>query len=337
MPKILITGVAGMIGSELAHYFDQNPGPRGQYKLVGIDDLSGGFLRNIPVNVRFYPVSITNRNAVENIFRYERPQYVIHCACFAAEVLSPFVRNFIYENIILGTTNIINASVNHDVEKIVHFSSIARYGDIRVPFREGDVPKPIDCYGMAKLFNEQDLEEAKQHFGLKYSVVAPHNVVTPRQNFCDPYRNVVAIFIRQYLARENITIFGDGSQTRSFSHAQYLCRPVERLLYDFDGALFNIGSDEKHSILDIANLVIKVGKQKIGYCQSKIIHLEPRREVKHAHSSHERAKFALNFQDKTDMEKLVSDMFDYANALMPLKEPKKREYEITKNLYSFWR
>lgn len=330
MTKILITGNAGMIGSVLANYFlDRN------YEIVGIDNLSGGFLRNVDTRVRFYPNDICNAKEIDNIFLIEKPEYVVHCAAYAAEILSPFIRNYNYTNNVLGSINIINSCINHGIKKIINFSSFATYGDQNPPFDETNTRKPKDCYGIAKLAVEMDLQEAYDHFGLRYSTVLPHNVVSKYQNYFDKYRNVIAIWIRQCIYGEDISIYGDGSQIRSFSDAKYLCRPVELLLDAYDQEVFNIGSDQPITIKDAANLVLKVGTE-FGFKNSNIIFLEPRKEVKVAYCSHAKAEKLLNFDDQTNLEQIIRDMFEYAIKLE--KEPVKvMSYEVTKNLYSYWK
>jgi UDP-glucose 4-epimerase len=330
MKKILITGNAGMIGTVLSRYFES-----GGYQVVGVDNLSGGFREHVSERVRFYPADICDSALINRIFDLERPNYIIHCAAYAAEILSPFVRNFNYTNNLVGSVNIINAAINFSVEKFINFSSIATYGDIPAPFVEGQMRSPKDCYGIAKLAVEADLAEAGEHFGLNYSTLLPHNVISLYQNYFDRYRNVIAIWIRQCLYGENISIFGDGSQVRSFSDASFLCAPVEKLFTMEDRDHYNIGSDQPITILDAAALLLKVAA-KHGFKGSKIVHLEPRREVKTVYSSHEKARRILGFEDKTDLEKTMHEMFEYASKLEK-REVLTMPYEITKNLYGFWR
>lgn len=328
--KILITGNAGMIGSVLSNFFLEKG-----WSVVGVDNLSGGFLRNVNPKIKFYPVDICNLEEIENIFEIEKPNYVIHCAAYAAEILSPFIRHFNYKNNVLGSINIINACINHDVKKIINFSSFATYGEGEPPFKETDARNPKDPYGIAKLAVEMDLKEAYEHFGLKYSTILPHNVVSKYQNYFDKYRNVIAIWIRQCINKENISIYGDGLQVRAFSDAQFLCAPIEKLLYEHDCQSFNIGSNKPITIKDAAELVIKVGKN-FGLHKSKIDFLEARREVKIAYCSHEKAETELGFKDNSDLENMISEMFEYALTL-PKEEVKIMDYEVTKNIYSYWK
>ena len=330
MKKILITGIAGMIGSILARYFISK-----NYEVYGIDNLSGGFLDNIPNKATFYEIDICDVEEINRIFEKDRYDYVIHCAAYAAEILSPFIRNYNYTNNLVGSINIINACINNNVKKLINFSSFATYGEGTPPFKESDYRQPKDCYGIAKLAVEMDLKEAFEHFGLRYSTVLPHNVVSKYQNYWDRYRNAIAIWIRQSSNDEDITIFGDGLQTRAFSDCKFICEPVEKLLYNYDGEIFNIGSDSPVTIKDAAELVLKVG-QEYGFNKSKLVFLEKRNEVVHAFCSHDKAKELLNFKDNTDLESLIREMFEFYLTLEP-KTVDYMDYEIEKNMYSFWK
>lgn len=330
MKKILITGIAGMIGSVLARYFI-NKG----YAVYGIDNLSGGFFENVPKEAIFYQIDICNKEEINHNFQENKYDYVIHCAAYAAEILSPFIRNYNYTNNLIGSINIINACINNNIKKLINFSSFATYGDGNPPFKESDNRQPKDCYGIAKLAVEMDLKEAADHFGLKYSTVLPHNVISKYQNYWDRYRNAIAIWIRQCSNNENITIFGDGLQTRAFSDCKFLCEPVEKLLYNYDDEIFNIGSDHAVTIKTTAQLVLKVGKE-FGFENSELIFLEQRKEVVHAYCNHEKAQNLLGFKDNTNLEFLIKEMFEFYLTLEP-KTVEYMDYEIDKNMYSFWK
>jgi UDP-glucose 4-epimerase len=328
--NILITGGAGMIGSVLSRYFLSK-----EYNVICLDNLSGGFIENIPNNVKFYLNDICDSNQINKIFEIEKPDYVIHCAAYAAEILSPFIRKYNYENNLIGSINIINACINHNIKKLINFSSFATYGDGNPPFKEGDQRSPKDPYGIAKLAIEMDLKEAYEHFGLNYSTILPHNVVSKYQNYWDKYRNAIAIWIRQASLGEDITIFGDGLQTRAFSDCKFLCDPIEKLLTNYDDHFFNIGSDSPITIKSAAELVLSVGR-KFGFNKSKIVFLEKRREVVHAFCDHQKAKDLLEFEDNTDLEKLIIEMYEYY-IQFPNKKVEPMNYEIDKNMYSFWK
>lgn len=329
MTKILITGVAGLLGSNFSRYLI-----RKGYSVIGIDDLSGGYIENVPGECKFYNFDLTNAEKVNEVFKNEKPDYVYHFAAYAAEGLSPFIRNFNYKNNLLASVNVINSCINHDTNKLIFTSSMAVYGKGNPPFTEEQRPSPEDPYGIAKYAVELDLEVAKEQFGLNYSIVRPHNVVGKYQNIWDKYRNVIGIWIRQSIAGEPLTIFGDGSQTRAFSDISFYNEPFEKLMTQYGGEIFNIGADKPYTINEVCDIVIEVAK-KFGIKSSKKF-LEPRNEVHVAYCDHKKAKSLLGFKDNTDLKKSIEDMFTWA------LDQKSRDvfytnYEVTKNIYSFWK
>jgi UDP-glucose 4-epimerase len=326
--KILITGVAGLIGSNLAKYLLEK-----KYEVIGIDDLSGGYEDFIPHGVKFYKINLLEENKLKDIFELEKPDYVYHLAAYAAEGLSPFIRNYNYSNNILTSVNLINNCINYNVKKIIFTSSMAVYGYGKPPFNESDLPSPVDPYGIAKYAVEQDLKTAYEHFDLNYTIIRPHNVIGINQNIWDKYRNVIGIWIRKIINNEPISIYGDGLQTRAFSDINFYMSPFEKVLFEHNDEIFNIGADKNYKIIDVAKILIKIAK-KYGI-DSSIQHYEPRKEVKHAFCEHDKAKKLLNFKDETDIEKTIENMFIWA-----LKQPKRNvkymNYEIQKNIYSYW-
>jgi len=327
--KILITGVAGLIGSNLSKYLIKKG-----HQIIGVDDLSGGYKDFIPQEVKFYEINLLNENKLKQIFESERPDYVFHLAAYAAEGLSPYIRKYNYENNIISSINVINNCINNEVKKIIFTSSMAVYGIGKPPFNEEQLPSPVDPYGIAKYTVEQDLKEAYKKFGLKYTIIRPHNVIGTNQNIWDRYRNVIGIWIRKIINGEPISIYGDGLQKRAFSDIKYYLEPFEKVLYDFDGEIFNIGADTEFKIIDVANTLQDISK-KYGF-SSSIIHYEPRTEVKDAFCNHDKAKKYLNFNDQTNIEETIEDMFVWA-LKQPSREVKYMNYEIEKNLYTFWR
>jgi UDP-glucose 4-epimerase len=143
---------------------------------------------------------------------------VYHLAAYAAGGLSHFIKSFNYRNNVVGSVNLINAAVNHDVDCFVFTSSIAVYGAGQVPMVESLRPEPEDSYGIAKYAVELELLASKRMFGLDYVIFRPHNAYGELQHIGDRYRNVLGIFINQIMNREPLSIFGDGTQTRAFTH-----------------------------------------------------------------------------------------------------------------------
>jgi UDP-glucose 4-epimerase len=325
---VLVTGVAGFIGSHVAeHCLTQG------MQVVGLDDLSGGFLENVPPPVTFVQGSVTDSQLVERLFREQRFRYVYHLAAYAAEGLSHFIRRFNYENNLVGTVNLVNQAVLHDVECFVFTSSIAVYGAGQTPMSEELTPRPEDPYGVAKYAVELDLRAAREMFGLRYVVFRPHNVYGERQNIADRYRNVIGIFMNQVMQGRPMTVFGDGSQTRAFSHvddvAPVIARaPLARAAYD---ETFNIGADRAYSVNELALEVARAfGVEPV------IEHLPARSEVLHAFSTHAKVEGVFGPREPVALRAGITRMAEWARRRGPTQASLFREIEVRKKLPPSW-
>jgi len=328
--KIFVTGCAGLLGANYSRHLLANG-----HEVIGIDDLSGGHKAFIPKgeNFQFVKLNLERRKKVEELFKEHRPDVLYHFAAYAAEGLSPFIRNYNYRNNLICSANLINQCIAHDV-KIVFTSTMAVYGDQETPFTEDKRPQPIDPYGIAKYAVEVDLKVAHDQFGLRYNIVRPHNVLGIYQNIWDRYRNVIGIFIRRTLNNEPILVYGDGEQTRAFSDIKYYMEPFDKLMTDYDGEIFNIGADKYFTLNEAAETVKKIG-EKYGY-NPTIEHVQPRHEVKHAYCDHTKAKSLLNFEDNTKLEELIEGMFVWAMK-QPNRKMRQMEYEVTEGIYEYWK
>ena len=328
--KIFVTGCAGLLGANYTRHLIQSG-----HQVIGIDDLSGGHKAFITKgeNFEFVKLNLERRKKVEALFEQHKPQVLLHFAAYAAEGLSPFIRNYNYPNNLLRSANLINPCITYKT-KIIFTSSMAVYGAQEPPFTEDKQPQPIDPYGMAKYAVECDLKMAEKQFGLRYNIVRPHNVLGIYQNIWDRYRNVIGIFIRKTLNGQPILVYGDGEQTRAFSDIRYYMEPFDILLKEFDGETFNIGADKFFSLNQVAETVQSIGK-KYGY-DVPIEHGPPRHEAKHAYCNNDKAKSLLKFKDDTRLEELIDSMFVWA-----MKQPKRKvkdmEYEVTEGIYDYWK
>jgi UDP-glucose 4-epimerase len=334
---IVVTGCAGLLGS----HFSRHLLSKG-YRVIGIDDLSGGYADYLPSELKegfeFWPLDLTDGSwtpkSLEHIFDPRRDVVACyHFAAYAAEGLSPFIRTFNYKNNVLASAAVINACINNNV-KLIFTSSMAVYGNHSAPFFEQMTPEPIDPYGIAKYTVEQDIKVANQQHGLRYNIIRPHNVVGIYQNIWDKYRNVAGIFIRRILDGEPMLIYGDGEQTRAFSDIKYYMKPFEQLIDGHDNELFNIGADRAYTINELANTVQRVAWKNGFEAEKK--HVEGRHEAKHAFCDHSKAKEMLNFSDDTNLEETVDEMFKWA-IVQPKRETKKMQYEVHKGIYDYWK
>ena len=329
MSKVLVTGCAGLLGSHFTRHLLKSG-----HEVIGIDDLSGGYIENIDPSINFFERNLIDSESIDNIFSVTKPDFVYHFAAYAAVGVSPFIRNFNYTNNVVASANVINGCINHNTKKIVFSSSMDVYGSQSSPFTEDMRPMPEDPYGIAKYSVEQDLESAQRFFGLRYTIVRPHNVFGIYQNIWDKYRNVLGIWIRQTLSGQPITIYGDGSQIRSFSDIKYYMEPFDKLMDQGDSEIYNLGADSKISIIDAAKKFCEVANS-LGH-KTQIVHLEPRDEVHVAYCDHTKAKQHLGFKDETKFEDLIAEMFAWA-ASQPNHPVKMMKYEVDKKIYGFWK
>jgi UDP-glucose 4-epimerase len=326
----LVTGAAGFMGSYIVDSLIDL-----DINVVGMDDLSGGFIENVNAKSTFVQGSITDRRLVEELFEIYNFDYVFHLAAYAAENLSHFIRRYNYENNLIGSVNLINASVNHNIRCFVFTSSIAVYGEPKMlPVTEDMTPAPEDCYGVAKYAVELDLQAAHKIFNLQYIVFRPHNVYGERQNIGDKYRNVIGIFINCVLQGLPVPIFGDGQQTRAFSHIDDVAPVIAQSVSHPEAfnQIFNIGGDQQYSVNQVARMVFKTMGKNSG-----INYLPQRKEVKHIYSSHEKIKRVRGITASVDLETGIERMLKWAQKHGARKTKEFTAIEIERNLPESWR
>jgi len=327
--QVLVTGAAGFIGSHVCkHLLKQG------HQVVGLDDLSGGFRDYVPPGVNFVEGSVTDAALVKQLFAENKFEHVFHLAAYAAEGLSHFIKCFNYTNNLLGSVNLINASVNHGLKCFVFTSSIAVYGRNQLPMTEDAVPQPEDPYGIAKYAVELDLKEEHEMFGLNHVIFRPHNVYGEFQNIGDRYRNVIGIFMNQLMQGQPMTIFGDGTQTRAFSYIDDVAPVIAASIGRPEGynQIFNVGADKPYSVNELATVVAKA----MG-AQSQIKHLDARNEVVHAYSAHAKVqKFFGDLIKNVPLEDGVAKMAAWAKKAGARQDKPFEKIEIRKNLPPSW-
>ena len=326
--KVLITGVAGLLGSRLADWILENT----NNEVIGIDDMSGGYEDNVHEDVILYKEDLSTDD-ISEIFEHHKPDVVYHLAAYAAEGLSPFIRKFNYRNNLVSTASIINECIIHNVKRLVFTSSMAVYGHGKPPFTEDDLPCPIDPYGIAKYGAEMDIKIAGEQHGLDWCIIRPHNVYGVKQNVWDRYRNVLGIWMYQYMNGEDMTIFGDGEQTRAFSFIDDTLEPMYKAGHQDNCSkeIINLGGTKFYSIKEANNIL----KEVLG--GGNTIHLEPRHEVKDAHPTWEKSIELLGFEDKTSLKDGLTQMWEWVQSQPQRDRFHWGDYEIEKGIYKFWK
>lgn len=329
MAECLVTGGAGFIGSHVAEDL-----LRAGHKVTVLDDLSGGFEDNVPAGAAFVKASVLDTELINKLFAEKKFGYVFHLAAYAAEGLSHFIRKFNYENNLIGSINLINASVNNGVKCFVFTSSIAVYGEGQLPMTEDMAPMPEDPYGASKLAVEHDLKACKKMFGMDYVVFRPHNVYGERQNIGDRYRNVAGIFMNQILQGQPMSIFGDGSQTRAFTYIKDVSPIIADSAFrpEAYNQVFNIGSEKPFTVNELAERV----REAMGVPAHPIRHLPQRNEVMHAFSSHEKLRKVFGYSPKYGLAEGVGAMAAWARKTGSRAGKDFGNIEIERNLPPSW-
>ena len=309
--KILVTGSAGFIGS---HVYDQlfDAG----HEVYGVDDLSGGFMKNISQKKFFTKLDLRDRAKTTRYIEEIRPELIFHLAADATEGRSQFTPFSALDRNLVAYMNLLVPAIKNGMKKMILTSSMSVYGAQQVPFDEKMEPLPEDIYGISKAAMEKTTRVMASVYGFKYVIIRPHNVYGPRQNLSDPYRNVVGIFINRLLQNKNFYIYGDGKQKRAFSHIDDVAPVMIKAGFNknTEGLAVNIGSSSPVTLNYLANIILSSffpGGTVPNRFKPTYLSARPQ-EVKYAYCSHKIAEKFLDFQPKTDLTRGVREMIDWA-------------------------
>lgn len=327
--KALVTGAAGFIGSHVADHCKSLG-----MDVVATDDLSGGFIENVPREVKWVQGDLRKREFVTSLWSEHGPfDFVYHLAAYAAEGLSHFIRGYNYTTNLVASMHVLNESIKNKAKCFVFTSSIAVYGCNQVPMTESLVPQPEDPYGISKYAVELDLKAAHSMFGLDYIVFRPHNVYGERQNIADRYRNVIGIFMNQALQGKPMTVFGDGLQTRAFSHVDDVAPIIAKspLVNTARNRVFNIGADVPYTILHLVEEV----SAALGVKRS-VKHLPSRNEVVHAFANHDLVREIFNPSTPVSLRNGIRRMAEWIMSRGPAIPVQFSDIEVRDQLPPGW-
>jgi UDP-glucose 4-epimerase len=305
MGKILVTGGAGFIGSNLADRFIEEG-----HRVVIIDNLSTGVESNLNKKAKFYKVDV--RSAVmDKIFEKEKPEVLCHHAAQIDVRKSTNDPIFDAEVNILGSLNLFNACVKHKVKKIIFASTGgAIYGEQDYyPADEKHPANPLSPYGVAKLTIEKYLHFYKEVYGINFVALRYANVYGPRQN---PFgeAGVVAIFTERLLGGKKAIINGDGKQTRDFVFVEDVVESNVLALKYPKSDIFNIGTGIETDI----NRIFRTLKEKIGSRQKELHGPAKPGEQQRSVLECSKAKRLLKWKPKFDLEKGIAKTVKYYKA-----------------------
>jgi len=326
----LVTGGNGFIGSHLVDYLVNNG-----HNVISIDDLSGSSKKYENPKAKYYYGSITDKSFCDKCMK--DIDVVYHLAAYAAEIMSLYIPIHIANNNLVGTTNLIVSSVNHNIDHFIFVSSMSVYGDSKIPYTEDDYCEPKDTYGLFKLTCEKLLKIYHDSFGLKYSILRPHNVYGPRQYMEDPYRNVLTIWVNRILKNEPPIIYGDGNQERSFTYIKDII-PIIAKAKDVEG-IYNIGPIEPITIND-ACIKLSNKMEAKGFSVKDSIHKEERlQEVKIAYSENKKANYIFGEIGWTSLDDGLELFINWIKKekIKPVDFKFFETVEIDRGLPSFWK
>lgn len=310
MAHLFVTGIAGFLGSHVA----ERAIALG-HRVSGCDDLSGGARENVPAGAELFVVDCCDLGTMKRIVK--GADVVLHAAAAAHEGLSVFSPTAIVKDNVQASIATFTAAIDAHVSRIVYCSSMARYGEAPVPFREDMPAAPCDPYGIAKVAGEQLLIQLARVHGVEHAIAVPHNIIGARQKYDDPYRNVASIMANLMLQGRQPYIYGDGRQKRCFSPVGDVVDCLLKLMLDpaMDGLIVNVGPDEGFiTVNELAERVARI----VGFAPLEPIYVADRPcEVKLATCSADLARERLGYRASGTLDEALRAIVDHIRARGP--------------------
>lgn len=291
--NILVTGGAGFIGSHITDKYIE-----AGHRVIIIDSLSNGKTENINPKAIFHQADITNKEELENIFAKEKIDVINH---HAAQIdVQKSIENPEYDaqiNII-GTLNLLKLAQQYNIKKFIFASSAAVYGNELPPLHEGITPQPISPYGMSKFAAECYVQLLHaNHVILRYP-----NVYGPRQHTKEG--GVIARFAEKMKNGEDVTIYGDGTQTRDFVYVKDVAEAnLKALTVSTELNIYNIGTEQPTSI----NKIFQMLKDLTKYNKNPVYEPERTGDIKHSWFDCTNAEL-LHWRAKTDIKQGLQEI-----------------------------
>jgi UDP-glucose 4-epimerase len=249
VPRVLVTGGAGFIGSHVAERF-----ARDGWAVRVLDDLSSGDAANCQRGWELRRGDICD--AAEVAAALEGVRIVVHLAAFTS-VPESFERfEACYRTNVWGSWNVFDACAARGVDKLVFASSSAVYAELPdAPKSEADCPEPISPYAVSKLEGEHLLDIQRRTRGLASAALRFFNVYGPRQPATSAYAAAIPIFLERSLAGRTLTIYGDGHQTRDFVYVTDVAEAIFRCAVGGAQGVLNVGTGVP---IEVGNLADRI-------------------------------------------------------------------------------
>lgn len=293
--KLLVTGGAGFIGSNLTDKLIEEG-----HQVIIIDNLTTGKEEFINPKAEFHKLDIRDLEKIKPVFK--GVDYVFHLA--AQPRIQPSIINPVesHSHNVIGTLNVLVAARDAKVKKLIYSASSSAYGDQKeLLLKEDMIPDPKSPYSLFKLIGEYYCELFSELYGLPTVSLRYFNVYGPRQSCEGAYATVVGIFLTQAEAGKPLTIVGDGTQTRDFTHVKDVVKANILAMKSSKigkGEIINIGTRKNYSINKVANLI-----------SDKVVHIPPRlAEIQDTLADNSLAKKLLNWEPEISLEKGIEEL-----------------------------
>jgi len=305
--RVLITGVAGFIGSNLADRLLELGA-----NVISVDNLFNGRLENLDTalknkNFEFHKGDIRDLNFLLDLFK--DVDIVYHQAAFTSVPQSVIMPDNCNDVNVNGVLNILNAARRMDVEKVIFASSSSVYGDTpTLPKREDMRRLPISPYGVAKLASEAYMQVYHQVYGLKTTSLRYFNVFGPRQRD-SPYSGVIAIWLGNIIRDDDLIVFGDGKNSRDFTYIKDIVQAnILAVEHDAPGEILNIGANLPITLTELAKLMLKITNKE----HLNIIYTDPRPgDIIHSYADISKAMELIKFKPQYNQEQGLKDYFKW--------------------------
>ncbi len=294
--RFVVTGGAGFIGTNLAFELVSQA-----YEVLVVDDLSAGNAKCLPEQVTFKQLDIRDTDALSAILK--EGDIIVHLAALPRVQFSIEHPIETHDVNVTGTLSVLEAARKSGVQKIIYAASSSVYGDQEsLPLTLDMPPQPKSPYALHKYVGEVYMKLWADLYGLKTVSLRFFNVYGPHLDPDGPYALVIGRFIKQALLGESLTVTGDGTQTRDFTHVLDVVDAIQKAaLADTvgQGEVLNVGAGQQTSIIDLARMI-----------SSDITFVPPRIEPKHTLADISETRRLLDWNPKIGIHKGVQELKD---------------------------
>ncbi|WAH37520.1 NAD-dependent epimerase/dehydratase family protein [Alicyclobacillus dauci] len=302
--KAVVTGGAGFIGS---HLVDELVGKGAEVHIV--DNMSSGHFDNVHPFVTFHPVDIRSDEA-RKIVLHIKPDFIFHLAAQTNVHQSVLQPTYDADVNIVGTLNVLQASQEACVKKVIFASSSAVYGNsLKELISEEDVVAPVSYYGLSKLSAESYIRLFHQLYGLQYTILRYGNVYGPRQA-ADGEGAVVSAFVERIKQGLPVRIHGDGNQTRDFIYVKDVVRANIAAVSRGTGETIHVSTAQRTPVNHLVKMLEVISGSKI----STVRVAERNGDIKHSCLDNTRARELLLWHPRIDIFRGLTETCNFSRS-----------------------